>query len=84
MFRALLADPEFRRADFDIGWLDRKLAAGELRRPESTAPSDLPLLAAAIEHAENLTRQADRVPEGGGARAHWRQAARDGALRRGR
>ncbi len=84
LFRALLADAEFRSAEFDIGWLDRKLAAGELPRPESTAPADVPLLAAALEHAAALARQADRTPEGGGNRAHWRQAARDGALRRSR
>ncbi len=85
LFRALLADPEFRAADFDIGWLDRKLEAGALARPASDGPDDLPLIVAALEHFENAGRQVAQPSEGGGAhRTRWRHAARDGALRSGR
>ncbi len=56
LYRALLADADFRAGRLDIGMLDRKLAAGELRPIDSEAPADLPLLAAAIAHYERARR----------------------------
>jgi acetyl-CoA carboxylase biotin carboxylase subunit len=91
LFRALLADADFRAGRLDIGMLDRKLAAGELRPIESDAPADLPLLAAAIAHHERARRTLG-APATAGApaaspgvaparRQRWAAAARRAALR---
>ena len=66
LFRALLADDDFRAGRLDIGMLDRKLAAGELGAPGAPAKegapgdaaedSDLPLIAAALAHFERAIR----------------------------
>jgi acetyl-CoA carboxylase, biotin carboxylase subunit len=48
LFRALVADPEFRVADFNVQWLDRRMDAGLLREAE---PSDDDVLLAAVEIA---------------------------------
>jgi len=83
LFEALLADDDFRAARFDIHWLDRRLAAGELAPPEPKhrkVGDDLPILAAAIAHFDRAQRTAGST-EGGGHRARWRDAARRGALR---
>ncbi len=83
LFRALLADPDFRSGNLDIGMLDRKLAAGELTPPPSGDPDHLPLLAAAVAHFEHSERAA---AAGGGTapaeRRAWRLAGRREALRR--
>jgi acetyl-CoA carboxylase biotin carboxylase subunit len=83
LFEALLADDEFRRAEFDIHWLDRKLAAGELAPPVRGAGSDVPIVAAALEHFDRAQRTAAR-PNGARHRAAWSGAARRGALRSAR
>jgi acetyl-CoA carboxylase biotin carboxylase subunit len=83
LFEALLADPDFRAARFDIHWLDRKLAAGELKAPERDAGSDLPLVAAAIAHFDRAQRMATGAGGSGSRRSAWRDAGRQGALRRG-
>jgi hypothetical protein len=75
-----LADDDFRAARFDIHWLDRRLAAGELLPPDLTSGSDLPILAAAIAHHARAHRTA-AVPEGPQHRARWRDAARHEARR---
>jgi acetyl/propionyl-CoA carboxylase alpha subunit len=82
LFEALLADEEFRQARFDIHWLDRRLAAGELVAPDPAAGSDLPILAAAIAHHARARRVA-AVPEGPQHRERWRRAGRGEALRGG-
>jgi len=46
LFRALLADQDFRSGNLDIGMLDRKLAAGELNALTDSGLDDLPLIAA--------------------------------------
>jgi acetyl-CoA carboxylase biotin carboxylase subunit len=83
LFRALLADPDFRSGNMDIGMLDRKLAAGELTPPPSGDPEHLPLVAAAVAHFETAERAA---AAGGGTvpaqRRAWRLAGRREALRR--
>jgi acetyl/propionyl-CoA carboxylase alpha subunit len=81
LFEALLADDEFRAARFDIHWLDRRLAAGELLPPPDTG-SDLPILAAAMAHFERAQRTA-AVSQETSHRTLWRQAARRATLRSG-
>ncbi len=81
LYRALLADPDFRAGNLDIGMLDRKLAAGELQPVvDVDGPADLPLIAAALAHFE----EAGRVTGVSGARSQrsrWGLAARRDALR---
>jgi acetyl-CoA carboxylase biotin carboxylase subunit len=96
LFRALLADDDFRAGRLDIGMLDRKLAAGVLHPVEDEAPADLPLLAAAIAHYERSRRISavagggDGGASGGGApqpaprRQRWRSVGRQEAVRGGR
>src|SRR5262249_30699576 len=57
LFRALLADPDFRSGNMDIGMLDRKMAAGELQPVEDTdGLADLPIIAAALAQFEQAHR----------------------------
>ena len=82
LFRALLADADFRSGNMDIGMLDRKMAAGELQPVEDTdSLADLPIIAAALAHHE----QANRTIGGPGAgrRSVWAAAGRREALRGG-
>ena len=81
LFEALLADDGFRAASFDIHWLDRRLAAGELVAPERDPDSDVWVLAAAIEHHDRAQRTAAAPPARDGHRRRWREAARREALR---
>jgi acetyl-CoA carboxylase biotin carboxylase subunit len=89
LFRALLADPDFRSGNMDIGMLDRKMAAGELAPVEDTdSLADLPILAAALAHYERANRT---IVDGGAGndsattsrRSRWGSAARREALRGG-
>jgi len=80
LFRQLVGDPEFARGEFDVQWLDRKLAAGWLK--PSVAGDDEVLLAAvalAASAGEAIpvleTAEASR-------RSSWKDAARREALRR--
>jgi acetyl-CoA carboxylase biotin carboxylase subunit len=83
LFRALLADPDFRSGTLDIAMLDRKLAAGELRPVEDTdGLADLPLIAAALVHHEHAHRTAGGHPAAS-RRSRWGSAARREALRGG-
>ncbi len=84
LFRALLADSDFRSGNLDIGMLDRKLAAGELHPPASGALEDLPLIAAALAHDERAQRTAAGPPDGIPARrSRWAGTARYEARRSG-
>jgi acetyl-CoA carboxylase, biotin carboxylase subunit len=95
LFRALLADEDFRSGTMDITMLDRKLEAGELAPAEASAAAgpgkdlaaDLPLLAAALAHHERAGRRAARAGgsgEGGApARSGWAGRARSEAVGRG-
>jgi acetyl-CoA carboxylase biotin carboxylase subunit len=89
LFRALLADPDFRSGTMDIAMLDRKLAAGELRPPadieDTDGLADLPLIAAALVHHEHAHRTAGGSPAGSATsrRSRWGSAARHEALRGG-
>jgi acetyl-CoA carboxylase biotin carboxylase subunit len=88
LFRALLADDDFRAGRMDIAMLDRKLAAGELApspaaeiagEPEGLA-ADLAIVAAALAHRERSVRRAagsERRPGGrSSARSEWAEAGR--------
>ncbi len=92
LFRALLADPDFRSGNLDIGMLDRKLAAGELHPVEEgtekapdEAPDDLALIAAALAHHDRTLRQTTAGPASPAAslRSRWGAAGRRQALRGG-
>ncbi|TNF74371.1 MAG: acetyl-CoA carboxylase biotin carboxylase subunit [Acidobacteria bacterium] len=83
LFAALLEDADFRAGRLDIGMLDRKLAAGELQPGHELELADLPLIAAALEHAERQARYSAVPAAGGGRRPRWRQASRRESLRRG-
>ncbi|HEX9944905.1 MAG TPA: acetyl-CoA carboxylase biotin carboxylase subunit [Thermoanaerobaculia bacterium] len=84
LFRALLADPDFRAGNLDIGMLDRKLAAGELRPSTDGALGDLPLIAAALAHHERAQQTAAGATAGSSPRrSRWGSAARREALRNG-
>jgi acetyl-CoA carboxylase biotin carboxylase subunit len=80
LFLALLRDDEFRRAEVDIAWLDRKLKGGELQLPTPAVDRDLPFVAAALAELERGSRAAG-APAAGGARQRWGSAARREALR---
>ena len=84
LFRALLADSDFRAGNLDIGMLDRKLAAGELRPATDGEPDDLPLIAAALAHFERAHRTAagPSFPSASG-RSRWGSAGRQEAMRGG-
>jgi acetyl-CoA carboxylase biotin carboxylase subunit len=90
LFKALLADPDFRSGNMDIAMLDRKLAAGELQPPaeHDGGVEDLPLLAAAIAQFERAQRRvaqsgATAGTDPGGHRTRWATVARRDARRNG-
>jgi acetyl/propionyl-CoA carboxylase alpha subunit len=84
LFQALVKDQDFVDGALDIGMLDRRLEAGELRPPEASAHHDLPLLAAAIEHAGRSSRRAAAASVAGGRRGNWRRAGRRESVEGGR
>ena len=75
LFRALVGDPDFVRGDFDVQWLDRKLAAGLF---PATAPGadEVWLAAAGLAAAEAPVTAAAAAPA-----SLWRGAARREAQR---
>ncbi|HJX27700.1 MAG TPA: acetyl-CoA carboxylase biotin carboxylase subunit, partial [Thermoanaerobaculia bacterium] len=88
LYKALLADADFRSGNMDIGMLDRKLASGELQPPDDDEGlADLPLIAAALAHFEETNRLVAGDPaaagSGTGHRSRWGLAGRRGALREG-
>jgi len=84
LFRALLADADFRSGNMDIGMLDRKMAAGELKPAEDTdSLADLPIIAAALAHHEQANRTIGGPAASAGRRSVWAAAARREALRGG-
>ncbi len=82
LFEALLAHDEFHRAEFDIHWLDRKLAEGALQPPRYPELEEVIRIAAAVAEFEQSERTGLElgVPSN---RRNWQLAARNGALRRG-
>ena len=70
----------------DIGMLDRKLADGtwsgtEEDEDRAAVDVDLPILAAAIAHAEEQRTATSLAAPEGSRRDHWRMVARREALR---
>ena len=82
LFQALLANSDFRAAQFDIHWLDRKLESGELSPIGGDETPEIAVIAAAIVHFERSQRQVGGLPSGASHRSGWRSAGRKGALRR--
>ncbi|MEM8960637.1 MAG: acetyl-CoA carboxylase biotin carboxylase subunit [Acidobacteriota bacterium] len=87
LFRRILHDEDFLAGRLDIGMLDRKLASGEWMPSASAAhteagvSADLPVIAAAITHAQRQQRVTALPRTGGGRRSAWRTAARHEATR---
>jgi acetyl-CoA carboxylase biotin carboxylase subunit len=75
LYRAILADEDFRHGRLDNGMLDRKLSGGELRPARPAHLRDLSAMAAALEHLERHSRQA-AVSPADGQRDHWRETGR--------
>ena len=84
LYRALLEDPDFVSATFDISTLDRKLSEGALRPAAVDDLEDLPIIAAALEHGLGSAREAAAPVRADGPRSRWREAGRRESLRGGR
>ena len=84
LFRQILRDPDFRAGRLDNDMLDRKLTSGEWaaakRGAGGNGEADLPLIAAAIAHAERQEVVTSRPAVSGGQRSHWKTVARREAL----
>jgi len=76
LFRTLAGDPEFVRGDFDVQWLDRRLAAG-LFPPTAPGPEEVWLAAAGLAAAEAPVTPAASGP----AASLWRGTGRREAQR---
>jgi acetyl-CoA carboxylase biotin carboxylase subunit len=76
LFKALLADADFRSGRLDIGMLDRKMSAGELAADPKIGFEELAVIAAALEHLRGQARTSAAPVRDGGKREHWRHAAR--------
>jgi hypothetical protein len=74
LFRALAADPEFVRAEFDVQWLDRRLGAG-LLAPDQPSTPEIFLAAAGL-----ASQQAPPPADDGEAASAWRLASRTDAI----
>jgi acetyl-CoA carboxylase biotin carboxylase subunit len=86
LFLAILADPDFRAGNLDIGMLDRKLAAGELRPVVGDGLPDLPLITAALAQYEQAHQTAGPQANGSALparRSRWAAAGRQDGLRGG-
>jgi acetyl/propionyl-CoA carboxylase alpha subunit len=77
LFRALAADAGFAAADFDVQWLERRLASGLL---DASDPSDGQLLLAAAGLTGGRNGSGPE-PAAAGHASVWRDAARREALR---
>ena len=76
LFRALVADADFLRADFDVQWLDRRLAEGTLLTVPRVREEDVVLAAVGLAGgapAAEPPAESDGSP--------WRRAARLEGLR---
>ncbi len=82
LFQQILRDEDFRAGRLDNGMLDRKLASGQWGKEplEAACASDLPLIAAAIAHAERQDIVTAQPPVDGGQRSLWKTTARREAL----
>jgi len=78
LFRALAADPGFAAAEFDVQWLERRLAEGLLAAREASAAQVL-LAAAALPGLAGRNGASAEPPAGRGS--IWIEAARRESLR---
>jgi acetyl/propionyl-CoA carboxylase alpha subunit len=78
LFRALVADGEFLRGEFDVQWLDRRLAEGTLLAPPRVREEDVVLAAVALAGGAAVPA-GQNPPSSNGS--PWRQAGRLEALR---
>ncbi len=84
LFRSLLRDAQFQRAEFHTRWLDDWLAA----RPQVTAPAgtragqDAALLAAALWHISRDAASHAASDSPAPAKSHWKQEGRRESLDR--
>ena len=78
LFRALAADPGFAAAEFDVQWLERRLAEGLLAAREASAAQVL-LAAAALPGLAGRNGASGEPPAGRGS--IWIEAARRESLR---
>lgn len=93
LYRQILADEDFRAGHLDNTMLDRKLADGSWSGSDIVGADaaradaaddlarDLPLIAAAIAHAERREKASSKPLSEGGRRSHWRLAGRREAMR---
>jgi acetyl-CoA carboxylase biotin carboxylase subunit len=77
-FRAVLDDPDFRRGDFDTGFIARWLENREARGSETSDQEQAAILAAAAHFLSNgRPREAQRQPE----TSAWKLVGKRGLLR---
>lgn len=78
-FREILDHPDFRKGEFDTGFIDRWLRERSPREPASEAERDLALIAAALADAQ----QAPALPQTAASQpSAWKVAGRIRGLRR--
>jgi acetyl-CoA carboxylase biotin carboxylase subunit len=80
LFRRLLAEPEFRKAEIDTGYLDRLLAAGKKSEPTNEELMQVAALAAVMLNGSNVTNAAPVAPSAS-ANGRWKRVARVEQLR---
>jgi acetyl-CoA carboxylase biotin carboxylase subunit len=85
LFIQILDDEDFRAGRLDITMLERKMKEGIWGLPEAFFTGDLPIVAAAIAHAErqNKITSVATAQAGRGYRNAWRSVARREAMRGG-
>ena len=75
----MLSYEEFRKGEFDTGFIDRWLRERNVREPASETQRDLALIAAALAEA----KQAPAVPKAGlSDTSQWKASGRIRGLRR--
>jgi acetyl-CoA carboxylase biotin carboxylase subunit len=80
-FDEILQQEEFRKGDFDTGFIDRWVQNRKPRAPMPQAEHDLALLAAAVDYA---SRNVDSLKESasGPSANPWKSAGRLGVMRK--
>ncbi|HVS62999.1 MAG TPA: acetyl-CoA carboxylase biotin carboxylase subunit [Thermoanaerobaculia bacterium] len=84
LYLGLLEDEDFLAGRLDIGMLDRKLAAGGLRRSpgeDEARRETVSIVGAALAHAKARRRAAQRAAGPLAARRRWRRAGRQESVR---
>jgi acetyl-CoA carboxylase biotin carboxylase subunit len=82
LFRRLLELPDFRRGDFDVQWLDRRLAEGLFEQARAATEQEVRLAALTMARSTFALAQ----PRAGGAagresRSTWKEEARRDSVR---